>query len=753
MAADLERRFRLGPFEVEPLRGAIDGIDGQSHHLEPKVMDVFVLLAQHSNEVVTREYLLEKVWTGQVAADELLTRAISELRRVLGNDPDYIETVPKRGYRLIGEISFTVNSPSAVGMERIDRAIRLNRPYVAVIAILALVSIYALLRQLPLIGPAIPVIQQSPSVAVLPFVNVGSNPEQEIISDGISDDILNLLAQTHELQVRGRTSSYRFKDSEEDISTIGNKLNVSHVLEGSVRRIGKSLRITASLTDVSSGFSIWADQYDRSDEQLIEIQKVIATDVAKALNVIPFVSDEPDAGSPETSAFLNIDAYRSYLIGRQLIRNRGNRNINDAIEHLEHSINLDYNFAPAHAQIAIGYALLQDTRGNTGSLTREEVWQKAVTHLDEAEKLQPELADIYSAWSALYLDSDLNLAIEYAQRALDINPGDINSLNWIQFAYQELGRYEDSVRILEEMMFLDPAYMTGLANYISWLGNSGRVTKAHELADQLMGDNELYGVSRHAFLSFFREGKISEGFEWSLRQYSIDSSFIPLAMFYTFVYLEMYDEARRRSGLVEYVVDLRSGQHDEAAAKLVKDVSADPENEIKIGRLAELYYQLGRFEDSLAQFEKLTKFRPDGHLINSSWLTTARYAVALDRIGNTRESKSVIEIVRKDIRAFRSAGGDFEELHDAEALIYALEDNFPATIDAITTALKEGHRNPHFFEDPAFDHMRNRREFRSLSQNLAAMLHVEHEKVLEIVCFKNPIPDVWKPLEETCKGV
>ena len=147
MSSELHHGFRLEAFEVEPLRGAVTGPNGEAHHLEPKVMDVLVCLAKHAPELVTRDQLLDAVWSGQVAADELLTRAVSELRRALqdgSSDPKYIETVPKRGYRLIGEVRLPDSIKPEKNADRSKSLVHLTgrRLRFATTTVLVLVLVY-----------------------------------------------------------------------------------------------------------------------------------------------------------------------------------------------------------------------------------------------------------------------------------------------------------------------------------------------------------------------------------------------------------------------------------------------------------------------------------------------------------------------------------------------------------------------------------------------------------------------------------
>jgi len=262
-------------------------------------MDVFVYLADHANELVARDQLLERVWSKQVAADELLTGAVSDLRRALQGHQDdlkYIETIPKRGYRLIGEVlpiesvksekSLAPGSAAAVPSAT-KPTIRRGTAWTVGVAIIAATILVMLsfdgLRERLLDDTAPGTIT---SIAVLPFVNLSDDPEQEYFADGLTEEILNSLAQLPELQVKARTSSFFFKGQNIPVSEIADRLNVAHIVEGSVRRDGERLRITAQLIRAADGFHLLSRSYDRTLDDIFAVQQDIAENIAEALQVV-----------------------------------------------------------------------------------------------------------------------------------------------------------------------------------------------------------------------------------------------------------------------------------------------------------------------------------------------------------------------------------------------------------------------------------------------------------------------------------
>ena len=195
------------------------------------------------------------------------------------------------------------------------------------------------------------------SIAVLPFVNMSADPEQEYFSDGISEELLNLLAKIPELRVISRSSAFSFKGKDIAIPAVAEQLNVAHVLEGSVRKAGKRVRITAQLIDARSDTHLWSESYDRELDDIFAVQDEIAAAISDALKMkLALVAGE--AVWPTVIKAANTDAYDAYLQGRELINRRGRENMEGAVRHLERALRLDNNFAPAHAQLAIATMLL-----------------------------------------------------------------------------------------------------------------------------------------------------------------------------------------------------------------------------------------------------------------------------------------------------------------------------------------------------------------------------------------------------------
>jgi TolB-like protein len=195
------------------------------------------------------------------------------------------------------------------------------------------------------------------SIAVLPFVNISADPEHEYFSDGISEELLNLLAQIPELRLISRSSSFSFKGKEIAIPAVAKQLNVAHVLEGSVRQVGNRVRITAQLIEARSDSHLWSETYDRERDDIFAVQEEIAMAIGNALKLkLSLLEGETVQLTVIEAA--NTAAYDAYLQGRELIHRRDQESLEEAVRHLERSLRLDNDYAPAHAQLAIAIMLL-----------------------------------------------------------------------------------------------------------------------------------------------------------------------------------------------------------------------------------------------------------------------------------------------------------------------------------------------------------------------------------------------------------
>jgi TolB-like protein len=349
----------------------------------------------------------------------------------------------------------------------------------------------------------------APSIAVLPFVNMSSDPEQEYFSDGISEEILNSLAQVRELKVAGRTSSFAFKGQNQDLRKIGDTLGVAHILEGSVRKSGAKVRITAQLIQVDDGFHLWSETYDRELTDVFAIQDEIANAILKQLKAHLVGSLEmPAVAAAERT---DSEVYDLYLLARQRIYERKGPSIEAAADLLDKAIARDPGYAPAYAQRGIAALLLSDD--NYGTAPRTESWAQGRLYLDKALQLDPGLAE---AWAGLGLyhnnrPGEHTQSIEALEKALAINPNLIDASNWLQIAYSDVGNLRQALVILDRMVERDPLYPPGFSNAINLYNQFGMQEKSWALLERMRpfmpGDPQLLQAEANIWLSLGHPSK------------------------------------------------------------------------------------------------------------------------------------------------------------------------------------------------------------------------------------------------------
>ena len=345
---------------------------------------------------------------------------------------------------------------------------------------------------------------QTKSIAVLPFVNMSSDAEQEFFSDGITEEILNSLAAIKQLKVAGRTSSFAFKGQNDDLRRIGDALGVDHILEGSVRKSGTKIRITAQLIQVEDGFHMWSETYDRELTDIFEIQDEIAKQILTELKT-QLLDDQLDAVA---NARTSPEVYELYLLAKQRLYTRTEKQINDAVRLLDEAIALDPEYAPALAQRGIATIFLADD--SYGTIPADEALRTGRQFIERALDKDPELAEAWAGMGLYYVNTnngeDLERAKTVLTRALDLNPNLLDASNWLSIA---LSGPEDAQALLELSRHItetDPLYRPGFGNAVSTLNSFGLRDEARALIDRFSayspGDSQLLQAeSMHHFYS------------------------------------------------------------------------------------------------------------------------------------------------------------------------------------------------------------------------------------------------------------
>jgi len=343
------------------------------------------------------------------------------------------------------------------------------------------------------------------SIAVLPFADMSAQGDQAYFGDGIAEELLNVLAQVEGLKVAARTSSFKFRGDDYDIVEIGNALNVSAVLEGSVRKAGDQVRITAQLIDVAGGYHLWSETYDRELDNILAVQDEIATSIVDALKLELQLQPKGSAAGRGDSG----EAYDLYLRGRELAREPNKAAFVRALQFYEQALAIDPDFAPAHGAVASAWVWLEDY----GGVPAQEAFDRAEPAARRALELDPTRADALTAMGFLEDRQYDNpaAASDYFERALAANPAHVEAYTLYADALGDLGQHLRALEIRREAVERDPLSTFLKSRLAALLINMGRIDEAQGLLDEIFAINseDTYGYEERGNLRFM-QGRLAD---------------------------------------------------------------------------------------------------------------------------------------------------------------------------------------------------------------------------------------------------
>ncbi len=572
------------------------------------------------------------------------------------------------------------------------------------------------------------------SIAVLPFTDLSEGRNQEHLSDGMAEEILNLLAQVDGLHVAARTSSFAFRNPQKDIRDIGRALNVATVLEGSLRTSGNRIRLTAQLINVEDGYHIWSQTFDKELDDVFALQDEVASAIADALvDSFEGLRDE----SPMTRT-QNLAAFEAYRTGRLHWWRRTPAELQEAIQLFAEALEHDARYAPAYAAIADSWILLS----LYGNVDRMRAIDRAMPMIEKALALDPESSEAYAALGLARMEIGQHDSAESALRqAVRLNDAYIPARLWLANLLGSTGRIGEQAVVLRDAMAIDPLNELLAVNYAGNMSSRGEYTEAKQLLnDLIMVKPDSSGLLRSYSNLSMQSGELVKGWELARRAYDLDPDSPVTVQTLAQTWMELGDYEQSRSLLQEALDangenrDLKSqyfwllvldGQLEEARSMareiFGEDIDALPEN-------YQRYYHFhmgmvnvvgGDLRAALVEFEQaidpgeFTKFDGDR-------LFTLTMAAFLHRqVGDPAMADQRLAEAEQALNRARINGVDHGDLYYQQSVIDVLKDDLDAAVADLNQAYERGWRQAWVLEiDGRLDPLRGRPDFIEFQQTI-----------------------------------
>lgn len=462
--------YQFDNFELDVERFELR-CDGVTLHVEPQTFDFILFLVENNDRVVTREEIIDKVWNGRIVSDTTISSCVKAARKTLGDDGEhqnFIKTTRGRGFQFVKEIRKSVSLSDA---NKTPKEYNLQSPinkqifiYAVIAGLLFVIGLLLYNQYLTAPPDASAPRQQVTSmpegpyaIAVMPFVDLSANGDQEYFGDGISEEVLNVLTAVDQLDVTSRTTAFSLKGQNLSVPEIAQRLNVNYIVEGSVRSSGNRIRITAQLIDARNDNHLWSENYDRELTDIFDIQDDISRQIADALR-IELMGGTVGSVAPTS----NMQAYALYLQGHQLFLNRGTMGVENNIDNIERAITLlnqavalDPSFADAWADLATSYIVMPSYYDPEYSSAR--VVPLATEAADRAIEINPELSQ---AWAVRGLVSLNLLNFEESEsailRATTLNSRNATAWLWQGLHFAAVGNQDKALEAIEVALNLAP---------------------------------------------------------------------------------------------------------------------------------------------------------------------------------------------------------------------------------------------------------------------------------------------------------
>jgi DNA-binding winged helix-turn-helix (wHTH) protein/TolB-like protein/Tfp pilus assembly protein PilF len=497
-------RFRLKTAERVLLR------EGELVPLTPKVFDILVTLVEHGGQVVAKDDLMKRVWPNTFVEEGNLTQNISLLRKALGESPggvQFIETVPRRGYRFVGDASRSwsekpvppqeppppvVSIPDTNGQTAAKKRTPLYAVAAGVVVLAIIGVVYFTGRGKA--GELAPI----QSIAVLPFVHESSDPDAEYINDKIAESLINSLSKLPQLRVVPRSVVAGYKGKETDPRKVGQELNVRAVVTGRMRRNGDIISIQADLIDLDNVAQLWGQHYDHKLADVLLVQDDIARDIFENLRLKLNVEEKKQ-----------LEAYRLYLKGRNAWNKRTGDDLQQAIDFFNQAIAIDPNYGDAYAGIADCYNMLVVY----GRLQPKEGFPKAKEAATRALEIDESSAEAHTSMAFIMFRWDWNRAATERefQEAIKLKPAYAPAHQWYSSYLVAVERFDEAIAEAKRTEELEPLSFVA-SSHLGWIYYlAGQNDKAIEQCRKILElDPSSFPARRYLGLAYEAKGMYTE---------------------------------------------------------------------------------------------------------------------------------------------------------------------------------------------------------------------------------------------------
>lgn len=499
MSALARHYYEFGAFTLDPTQRQLLRA-GKVVALTPKVFETLLALVENTGMVVTKDDLLNKIWPDTIVEERCLSQNIFLLRKALGEDSkdhNYIETIPKVGYRFLPSVSEGQNLSGTLVVQKSDRlrivsteeetiGVEASRAFEA-FALQALVGIIrdnvpvALPSRLMLLllclfitsiaaaylgfsgTGASTARSEARSIVVLPFKPLGSNPNDEYLGLGMADTLIGRLSHLSQVIVRPTSAMRRYAGQELDVMAVGREQKVDAVLEGSIYRSGERIRLSVQLVSVRDGVSLWSYKCDERCSDILTVQDSISEKVAEAL-ALKLTGEERRLLTKHYTE--NTEAYQLYLEGRYFWNKRSEEGFKKALDYFNQAIEADPNYALAHVGLADCYTMLADYDW----LTPTDASSKAKAAVTRALEIDDTLAEAHASLADIrrFYDWDWPGAEREYRRAIELNPNYATAHQWYAEFLSAMGRHDEAIREMKRAEELDPVSIV-VKNASGWI--------------------------------------------------------------------------------------------------------------------------------------------------------------------------------------------------------------------------------------------------------------------------------------------